>query len=92
MASLVHDLRMLDFDNRIRFLKVCQEDFSKTLIKQNHLQFPLVRGSQTEPPSLYGLVLTSVQIDGPTWLGKQETGAKERVMSYKKSGNRRNQR
>jgi hypothetical protein len=66
MASLVHDLRMLDFDNRIRFLKVCQENISETLIKQNHSRFPLVRGSQTEPPSLYGWVPTSAQIDGPT--------------------------
>jgi hypothetical protein len=71
MASLIHDLRMLDFDNRIRFLKVRQEDFSDSLIEQNHLQFPLVRESQTEPPSLYGWVLTSVQIDGPTWLGNR---------------------
>ena len=66
MAGLIHDLRMLDFDNRIRFLKECQEVFSKTLIEQSHLRSPLVRGSQTEPPSLYGWVLTSVQIDGPT--------------------------
>jgi hypothetical protein len=71
MASLIHDLRMLDFDNGIRFLKVCQDNFSETLIKQNYLRFPLVRGSQTEPPSLYGWVLKSVQIDGLTWLGNR---------------------
>jgi hypothetical protein len=71
MASLIHHLWMLDFDNGVRFLEEGANFFSETLIKENHLRFPLVRESQTEPPSLYGWVPTSVQIGGPTWLGNR---------------------
>lgn len=66
MTSLVHDLWMLDFDNGVRFLRGAKKNSETSSLQKKHLRFPLARGSQTELPSLYGWVLTSVQIDGPT--------------------------
>ena len=68
MAGLVHDFWMLDLNNRVRLLQKRGENFSETLVRQNCLQFPLEKGYRTEPPSLYGLELRSVQIDDLTWL------------------------
>jgi hypothetical protein len=68
MASFIHDLGMLDFDDGISLLQKRQENFSEALGRQNCLQFPLERGCRTEPPSLYGWGLRSVQIGDLTWL------------------------
>ena len=66
MGSLIHDLGMLDFDDGIGLLQKRQENFSEALTRQNCLQFLLERESRTEPPSLYGWGLRSVQTDDLT--------------------------